>query len=320
MDGVEFRAGVEIHGRALRYAEVQARAVGASGSASGSPRLVRLGACDFDFDVAEALLGLSGPANLDTVATAIREIFADSSARVLTVAVHPWDSTSFFSPLPAGMPPAARFEQLRQEAAMLSDATVARPVRVKATPMRIETLDDGRKAHWHHVLRLADSAHARLDHIAKRSDEAEHAWPHEFVDATAAAAAVLGQRFETTRDEDREDDPFALAIGVYGARCEIALCRGATWYFGYHAESGALEDDAYFVAALLDRLGVALTSVESLYLYGADVEADAVDGVEDLFDLEAQPLNPLDVFHPARSGADPLTLAAYTPVIGALLR
>lgn len=315
MGGSDSRAGIEVYGRAMRYAEVQ----GAAGGA-GALQLVRLGACDFEFDVAEALLGLSGPTHLDTIATAVREIFAGSAARSLVVAVHPWNCTSFFSPLPPGMPPSARFEQLRQEAAMLSDATVARPVRVKAQPVRIETLADGQRAHWHHVLRLSDSVHARLAHVTTPPDASESAWTHEFVDATAAAAAVVGRRFEMGREDGADEDPFALAIGVYGARCEVALCRGATWHFGYHAEAGALEDGAYFVAALLDRLGVGLDAVEQLFLYGDSAGEDAIEGVEGLLGLRAQPLNPLDAFRPARSGADPLTLASYTPVIGALLR
>jgi hypothetical protein len=318
MDGPEPRAGVEIHGRALRYAEVSGR--------GAATELVRLGACDFDFDVAEALLGPASPPHLDTVATAVREIFAESAAESLAVVLHPWDCTSFFSPLPAGMPPSERFEQLRQEAAMLSDSTVARPLRVKATPVRVEDLGDGRAAHWHHVLRLPDSVHARIDHVVKWRGEAEReaqrAWPHDFAGTVAAAAAVVGRRPEM----DEEGDPFALAVGVYGARCEVAVCRGTTWYFGHHTETAALEgaglfgDGAYFVAALLDRLGVEALSVEHLYLYGEDADSASIEGVEDLLGLQARPLNPLEAFRPARSGADPLSLASYAPVIGALLR
>lgn len=316
MDGSKFRAGVEIYGRVMRYAEVE---VGPRGANGGAPplRLVRLGACDFDFDVAEALLDLAGPTHLDTVSTAIREIFDGSKAEALRAVVHPWNGTSFFSPLPEGMPPSERFEQLRQEAAMLSDASVARPVRVKATPVRIETLSDGRQAHWHHVLRLSDSVHARFDHVARHFSEAEGARAHEFVDTTGAAAAVVG-RLLGAKDEDPM--PYVLALGVYGDRTEYALCRGATWYFGHHAEAGALEDGAYFGAALLDRLGVERSEVGHLFLYGEDADPDALSGIEDLLGLEANPLNPLAVFRLAQGGTDPFVLASYAPVIGALLR
>jgi hypothetical protein len=103
----------------------------------------------------------------------------------------------------------------------------------------------------------------------------------------------------------------------------VAVCHGTTWHFGHHAEAGGLEDGAYFVAALLDRLGVEVSAVEHLYLYGLygdEADPDAIEGVEDLVGLRAQPLNPLEAFRPARSGADPLSLASYAPVIGALLR
>jgi hypothetical protein len=308
MAGSEFRAGVEVYGRIMRYAEVQ--------GGGGDPlQLVRLGACDFDFDVAETLLGLAGTTHLDTVATAIREIFEGSEADSLAVVVHPWNSTSFFSPLPAGMAPSERFEQLRQEAAMLSDASVARPVRVKATPVRIERLRDGREAHWHHVLRLSDSVHARIDHIAERPGDGEAtARPHDFVDSTAAAAAVVARRVEG------DDGALSLALGVYGDRAEYALCRGAAWQFGHYSETGALEDGPYFVAALLDRLGVAPSAVETLYLYGDRARAERIEGIAGLLGRPARALNPLDIFGPLRSGADPFTLASYTPVIGSLLK
>lgn len=309
MDGSEYRASVEIYGRIMRYAEAK-RGGGAP------PQLVRLGACDFDFDVAETVLGLAGTTHLQTVGTALQEIFDGSEAAKLVVTVHPWNCTSFFSPLPEGMAPAARFEQLRQEAAMLSDASVARPVRVKATPVRIERLPNGRRAHWHHVLRLSDSVHARLDHIAKRSTATELVdWPHEFTDTMAAAAAVVARR-----PEMEESEALALAVGLYGDRAEYVLSRGSSWQFGHYAETGALGDGPYFVAALLDRLGATPSDVEHLYLYGDHIEAGSLQGVEHLLDRSVQALNPLDIFGPTRSGADPFVLASYAPVIGALLR
>lgn len=321
MDGSTFRAGIEIYGRVMRYAEIE---VGRRGPNGGAPplRLVRLGACDFDFDVAEALLALVGPTHLDTVTTAVREIFDGSRAEVLRAVVHPWNCTSFFSPLPDGMPPSERFEQLRQEAAMLSDASVARPVRVKATPVRIETLPDGRRTHWHHVLRLSDNVHARFEHIAQQAVAAhderrahEEGRAHEFVDATGAAAAVAGRLLRAD-----EAPPYALALGVYGDRTEYALCRGTTWHFGYHAEAGALEDGAYFGAALLDRLGVDRADIGHLFLYGEDVDPDVLSGLEYLLGLKTEALNPLAVFRIPQKGNDPFVLAAYAPVIGSLLR
>ncbi len=309
MDGSRIRAGIELHGRVMRYAEIDL----GSGE-DEEPRLRRLGACDFDFVVAETLLALTGPSNLDTVTTAVREIFDGSEAKTLHVVVHPWNSTSFFSPLPEGMPPAERFEQLRQEAAMLSDASIARPVRVKTTPVRIETLAEGRRIHWHHVLRFSESVHARLAHIAASIADDDIEIKHEVADTTGAAAAVLARLLP------EDDESLALAVGVYGNRTEVALCRGETWHFGHYAEADVRTDGAYFVAALLDRLDIAPADIGRLFLYGEPAGAEAVAGLEALLGLEAEPLNPLLALDTARSGADPLALAAFVPVLGALLR
>lgn len=313
MDGPRFRAGVELYGRVMRYAEVE---LGARGDGAAPPRLLRLGACDFDFDVAEALLDLSGPTHLDTVATAVREIFGGSKAEALRVAIHPWRCTSFFSPIPEGTAPADRLEQLKQEAAMLSDAAVGRPLRVTATSVRIEALPDGRRSHWHHVLRLPEAIHARLAHVAKPLGGDRREGGHEVVDTTAAAAAIATR---LAHSPESSDDAFALAVGVYADRTEFTLTRGEAWYYGHHAEAGAL-DAAYFGAALLDRLGVAPRRVRRLFLYGDAAEPGMVAPLSAFLDLDAEPLNPLRLFLLAPSEASPYVLAAYAPCVGALLR
>lgn len=315
MDGTRYRAGIELYGRVMRYAEVD---LGARTDAAEppAPRLLRLGACDFDFDVAEALLDLAGPTHLDTVATAVCEIFGGSKAETLRVAVHPWHATSFFSPIPEGTAPASRLEQFKQEAAMLADAAVTRPVRVRATPVRIEAGPDGRRSHWHHVLRLPESVHARLAHIAKPLGGSEREAAHEFVDTTGAAAAVVARLLP---DND-EDEAFTLALGAYDDRTEFALCRGTTWYHGHYADVPAQTDGAYFCAALLDRLGVAPERVRRLYLYGDAAEPGMAAVTSAFLGREAQPLEPLQVFRVAPPGADPLALTAYAPCVGALLR
>lgn len=318
-----FRAGIELAGHTLRYAEVELgprqRNLDTLAAAPG-PRLVRLGACDFEFDVAGAILDPAGPTHLETVATAIDEIFDGSTAERLCVAVHAWHATSFFSPLPAGMPAADRFEQLRQEAAMLSGARLARPVRVSATPLRLETRPDGRAYHWHHVLRLPEAVHARMAHVARRlGDGAGHA----FVDASGAAARVaVGLRPEREHKmevETPDDVPYAMAVGVYGDRFETALCRGSTWHFSHWAEAPADSDATYFGAALLERLGIAPGGVRRLYAYGDAPGRGAVAAFETLLATEAQPLDPLRLFRLVRSQADPHALSAFAPCVGAAL-
>lgn len=311
MDGGRFRAGVELCGRTMRYAEID---LGVGGDGAASPRLLRLGACDFEFDVEQAFFELTGPAYVETVATAVREIFAGTRAAALYVAAHPWRCTSFFSPLPEGMSPAARYEQLRQEAALLADASVARPIRIRATPVRIETRPEGWQAHWHHVLRLPENVHARAEHLAAQLGERVRA---EFADASGAAAALAAR---VLAREDVAETPLALALGLYDGRAEYALARGDAWrHFGHFADTQIPANGAYFAAALLDRLGVNPADIEHLFVYG-DGTATGLAEFETLLGLEAEPLNPLPLFRPAGGRADALALAAYAPCVGALLR
>lgn len=313
MDDNGFRAGIELTGRVMRYAEVE------RGDRGARPRLVRLGACDFDFDVADAILDLTGPTHLDTVAAAIEEIFDGTEARRLAVIVHPWNTTSFFSPVREGTPPVERLEQFKQEAAMLADASAGRPVRVRATPVRIEALPDGSRHHWHHVLRLPESVHARLAHLAKPlgRDRRGRDGGHEFVDSAGAAAAIATR---LTYVEDEEDPGFALAVGMYPGHLELALVQGETWHFGHHAEADVLSDGAYYAAALLNRLAIAPSSVDRLLVYGAAADSSLAASLSGWLGIEPEPLNPLRLFGLAPAGADPYALTAYAPCLGALLR
>lgn len=304
-------------GAALRYAEVER-----DGAAL---RLRRLGTCDFDVAADEALLGSAAPAHLDTVAAALREVFRASDARTLVVVAHPPALVSFFAPLPEALPAPARYEQLRQEAALLADVTTAQPVRIRAVPVRTEAFPGapgagGGPHRWHHVVHVPESVHARLTLLAR----AVGATTYDLVDATQAAAAVV--RGLLWQEPARVPvAPFALAVGAYATHAEFALCRTdpadgrAAWYHALHAPGGAPEDAAYFALALLERLGVAPEAVGRLFVYGdADPERHAVLGA--LLGRDPEPLDPLPLFGRSPEGVAPADLAAFAPCLGAALR
>lgn len=312
------RIGLEVAGRTLRYAEVDLgprpdpyapQRLSLDPPPPPPTRLLRLGACDFEFDVAEALLDPAGPTHLDTVGAALHEVFAESRAGRLHVAVHPWHATSFFAPLPEGMPAAERLEQLRQEAAMLADARAVRSVRVTATAVRKERLRDGRRVLWHHVLRVPEAVHARADHLAERLGSGAEA---AIVDAPGTVAALVARHDEAARN-------VALALGAYGARFEVAVVARGAWRFAHWAETTSADDAAYFVAALLRQLRLPLQRVGCLLTYGEAEGHPAVEGVERLLDRPAQPVDPLAPFPRARRPAEPTTLAAFAPCVAAAL-
>jgi hypothetical protein len=310
------RAGIEVAGNTLRYAEVEVPPVTEGHT---RPRLLRMGACDFDIDVAEAILDPSGTASIDTVTRALSDIFQDSSAEHLSLAVHGWLGTSFFAPLPADASASAKFEQLQQEAALLADADTARPLQVTATPVRVEVRQDGREYHWHHVLRLAEAVQARTAYLARCVGPTVS---HRFVDSAAAVAEVASRLLRGTEGDGgpSADTAYGLAVGVYGDRIELSVLRGGSWFFGHWIPAAEVADTKYFGAALLQRLGIAPTTVTRLFVYGHPEDHAAAAGIEALVNRKARPLDPLGVFAAARSQADPLVLSAFAPCVGAALR
>jgi hypothetical protein len=307
-------AAVALSGRALRYAEVE--------RTGRRQALRRLGTCDFDFAVDEAVLGLTGPSHLDTVAEALREIFRGTPARSLLVAVHPPALPGFFAPLPATLAAPQRYEQLRQEAALLADVSTTQPVRIRAVPVRTEVLVVGKEAEpyrWHHVLHVPEAVHARLTLLAK----ALGARTYDLVDSThAAAAVVLAADAQRPAPPDDEDDGLSatLALGAYPGHVEIAVVQGGQWMHGHHGASGAPEDAAYFAAALLEYLGMSPAEVDRFFLYGEGADPARYGLLGELLDAEPALLDPLAVFGRPPSGAPPATLAAYVPCLGAVLR
>lgn len=313
------RAGIELAGRMLRYAEVEAAP--SIGPEPGVARMLRMGWCDFDFDVGRAILGPGGAAQRETVARAVAEIFGGSQASQLLVVVHPWASTSFFTPLPAGATAAEKVKHLRQEAAMLADVRAPRPLQVSATAVRSEKLADGREYHWHHVLHLPEPVHGRAAHLAEQLGPRVG---HAFVDAAGAAIEVAARlrRLEDPGDDLSEltSNRFALLAGVYDKRVEVSLMRGTTWHFSSWVTAQEATDAVYHSAVLLQHLGIDVGSVGDLFVYGL-LDADAVVGAfEELLAREARPLNPLPLFPSLRSQTDAQTLAAFAPCVGAALR
>ena len=109
---VRARAGIDIYGTVLRYAEVEQR----------GPRyqLLRLGSCDFDFDIAEAMLQASPPEHIEALTDALNDVFEGSVASRLHVTLHPPTCYSFFTALPVEAPVEERKKRLLRDAALLT--------------------------------------------------------------------------------------------------------------------------------------------------------------------------------------------------------
>lgn len=346
------RASVAAHGTTLRYAEVE--------QYGARYRLLRLGSCDFDFDVARALLHAPEAAeaeaavqakaaqHAETVAEALRDVFAGATAAVVSFVLHSPDCTSFCTPLLPDEGEAERRQRLRREAALLmhtgddgargdddldgNDLHVAADALSASSPSGDREPErwaqEGEPEAWTSVLAMPQRTRDHLDQTLQVLPDA-----HPRVALSTRSAARIMERLSQKNDETESrplsdaasDDgasreAYDLAVGWYGTHTEYALCRGGRWRFGTHAPAGPPADGAYFAAAVLDHLSVAPAALRHLYVYGQEVSLEAFAPFQAALGLRPERLDPL-----ALIDLDPGSLApefdagAYVPCVGAAL-
>lgn len=294
------RAGIDIFGPSLRYAEVE--------QYGSRYRLLRLGSCDFDFDVVEGVLTSPDAANIATVSDALGDVFSGSVAASLHVAVHPPHCYSFFSPLPAGSTSSQRKVRLQQEAALL--AGTEHPLHITADAVRSQELDDGGVVDWVHVLAMEDAVHERIHGMIGHLPPPRK----RLVVGMHAAVSTLG------RMEAPAGDGLSLAIGWYADHVEYALCRSRDWYYSQYTEALSPVDVAYFAVHVADRFGLTPRQVGALYAYGNDVDPALFSDLESVFESTVHPLNPLAILDVDAGGlASDFDSEAYVGCIGAAL-
>ena len=318
----QVRVGIDIHGAALRYAEVEQH--------ESQYHLLRLGSCDFDFDVAHVLLSAEEPAApLDTLAEALSDVLEGTMATHMNAVLHPPHACSFFIPLDAAASEGERRRRLLEEAALLTQRRTA--------DIREETGEEGEGMHltthalsgapaaapvpdeaadpvtWFHVLAMQRRAPERLERALSALPQLSRRW----MLSTRAAAQVVGR---AARREGASEDDYALAVGWYPSHVEYALCRDEHWHFSHHTAAGPPVDSAYFAAAMLEGLGLPPAAVRRVFVYGEEKPLDAFAPLGQVFGAAPQRLNPMplvDLDPGSLAGA--FNASAYAPCIGAML-
>ncbi len=300
----DIRAGIELDGSVLRYAEIE--------HIGERARLLRLGSCDFEFDLTEELPD-AAPEKLATLGDALEDVFAGSKASSLSVAVHPPAGCYFFAPLPSGMPNAERQAHLKQQASFLMGDPPDLTPHVEDERLYTESLDGNDTVDWFYALVFSEEAYASYAELLDRLPFGSS----RPVASMSAAAAVMRR----LQGDEQPGSLYSLAVGVYNSHFEFTLCRGAQWRFAHHAPGGPPEDCAYYVAGLLNRMGVPTDDVERLYLYGRDVDVSAFDAVGEILPVHA---TRLDIFraldHNPNGLSKDVSGDAYVTGIGAALR
>lgn len=295
MDPTGPRAVVSLSGPVLRYAEVARRD-------DGAPRLRRLGAVDFEFDAEQAVFGDGDLDGLESVSAAVREAFEGAPVRALVVTAHPAATTSFFTPLPAGMTDAARAVQLHEEAALLADLAPAQAVRIHAAPVRAER---GGGQEWYQTVHVGDTVHVRLSRLAG----ALGASAYDVVDTTRAAAlAALAA----------DGDGVAVTVGAYGTHTEIGVSRGGAFLYGHLGLGTTPADTVYFALDALRQVGLDAIEVDRLLAYGDAADDERLSLMTEFLGRDVYPLDPFGAYR-RRPGGDLAEVASFAPVLGALL-
>lgn len=304
MDAVA-RAGIDIFGSVMRYAEVEQYGT--------RYRLLRLGSCDFEFDVFSEVFSAPDPTHLDTVAEAIGDVFTGTISTQFRVSVHPPVGIPFFSPVPPDLPERDRHRRLHHEAALLAgpDATLE----LLADPTVTETLADGSQVMWTHVLALEKSLQERLSFLLRALPQAPFR-PMVSMQGIALALQRLSQRGALTA----EAQPFTLALGCYPTHLEYVLCYNGVWFYSHHTPPGTPVDAAFFTLALFRHLRIDPRHLGRLFVYGVEVDMAAYKVCEKALGLVPELLNVVPVVD-----LDPQSLAAsfdveaYAPCIGVAL-
>lgn len=300
------RAGIDILGRVLRYAEVEQYGT--------RYRLLRLGSCDFDFDVMQALAGNEAEERLTTISEALADVFSGTVASTLHVTLHPSDSYSFFTPLPSSTDGPSRKVRLQQEAALL--AGVSSPLHLTADALYSETVGEDDRFDWVHVLAVREPIHSNFSRILQVLPPPRH----RLMASMQAASVVAGRVLRGLPEGHPAAEEHTLTIGWYDTHLEYVVSRGGDWYFSQYAAAPTISDGLYYAVAMLQRLGVAPAHVKRLYFYGTRIDPSAHDLLTSIFGAAPERLNPLDVIDLDRSNltAD-FDAEAYVPCVGAAL-
>ncbi len=275
------RAGVDITGRAVRYAEV-------SQCASGR-RLSRLGRIDVDEEVLGGVLSGRDDERVHAVSEALAEVFSGPEASHgiddLRIAISPREGHSFRVPVSSEAGPDARRSGLTQAIELL--IAPEKPLRITADVIRHGAISHGVEEEWMHVLAVEERLDECLRHLV-RGVPAKHT---RLMSGTQAAVSMIGCA-EAAR-EDAGEDSCALGIGWYADRLDYIFCTGKVWRSGGFAEGVEPIDAAYLGAHTASRFGIPPSGVQTVYVYG-DTAPDAL-----FSELRAVFGGDIRVLHPA---------------------
>ena len=307
-------AAIHIRGPSIQCAEI--------GREDSTLQLRRLDSTTIDLDGRGVLWDADGvPDALDRVGTFAQDALEDTEASAIALVVHPLEAYSFFVPIPNGLSEQERGQRIAYQAALVTNTRS--PNALHITSRSVRTVEaGGETVEWVHVLAVPQV-------IEELQDALRAALPvQDFVRmvSTEAVASLTG-RAETEEDllpenklPENEGD-YGLAIGRYPTYTEYALTHEETWFHAHAArEARRPKNQAYYAVGLLNRIGVPVSEVRGLSLYGPGADAAASGPLETIFDCSPVSLDPFGVLRWASEQPENEAPGACAPCIGGALR
>lgn len=295
------RASVDLQGREMRYAELE--------QFENRYRLLRLGSCDFDFDITRELVHEPESSKLTSVRDALRDVLSGSVAGTIRFVLHPPAIHNFFSALPVDLPKSSRHIRAQQEAALLYGVGPSLSVDHEVT---FESSGNGAPAAWQSVSVTFADVRRKLGRLAAALPGAEF----EVISRHVAGGRALRRHLQL---RDEEGDGMVLAVGCYPDQFDVAFGAENEWRYSSASPGKTEPDAAYFSAETLRRLGYEQEDVTQILTYGIADHRD-VPSFARLYDVRPMVFDPLMLVN-----LDPTTIddefeaGAYLPCVGGAL-
>ncbi len=249
-------------------------------------RLLRLGDCDFEFDVSETLFETGEEKNLEIVNDALAEIFLGTTAIRLRMVVHPLTARVFNSFTEAGTEETVINENVAFESAMMHQQIIGAEGRDVIRGATIIGGDEPRVESLH-VSEIRESVRRRFDRIASGIPNIE-------VESISSSLAVSNVLLELSRKGKRQDE-FELSIGLYDTCTEYTLLRDGEGLFTQHREETDPGDVAYFALHVLNLSQKTKSESTGIQVYGTAVSDEILGTLETVFGRKPYVLNPISV-------------------------
>jgi hypothetical protein len=288
------RAAVAFEGSALRYAEVE--------TVGNHARLLRLGACDFEFAPDEMLRAGNAEA-LAIVREAIGDVFEGSEASGLRVVLPPPGVLTWTAPFPPEQPVTERNARLKLETTLLAGADAAPGLNLTLQPLyRSDAFE------WVQVVALPRPVQGRMEALG-RTLSGGPTRPSLTLLGAARMAAACGSA-----------EGLTVALGLFDARTEYVIVRGGDPVVLSSGKAERGPNALFSLLRLIDRLGAGAEAVQAAFVYGDAASAPDLDALPDVFTTPFAPLNPLRaLLVDDPDAADAFEVSAYAPVVGAAL-